>query len=316
MRVALLSGVAAVCAAPWYLLRTWYTGNPLYPFYGRLFGTEAAPPNIENVFEPFRTAISLRALSTLPWRFTFGTRAFSESGIPDGGTGVLLLIAMPAVLLLFRRSAAISTLIAAALVHVALWAWLFTYARYFAPVLPLLAVLAAGALAMFLRSAPRVAGGLAFALVVAQGALMPAQYWELPDRYPLRHAAGLESDRALLMRAHPLYAATAVLNDPKRAGERVLTRGFERIRYYVRPEMSSWLTTLHFHRLLRGKSDAEIHDYLCRSGYRRFAIDRNWPPAGPYDTRAFLQGRARLRFEAGPVQVYELCVPHSDQARP
>jgi hypothetical protein len=314
-RAAAYLGIILISAAPWYGLRYAYSGNPLHPFYGPLFGRPAAPPHIENVFEPFRVKGSVREVVSLPWRFTYGTRRFSESGVPSGGAGLALLLAVPAAISLVRRQGEPRLVVLTMAVHLLLWAYLFTYARYFAPVLPLLCVTGAASLMMYFRGrASAVALGLVVVTVAAQGALMPVHYWVLSDRYPIRHALGKETAEQLLRRVHPLFAGAAYLNQATVGEEKVLTRGLERLRFYIRPQLSSWLMTLPFHRAMAGATDHEIHEFLWAEGFRYFAADASSPPYGaPFDREEFRHRRMEIVFRDGPAEVYRLAPPVQGQ---
>ena len=92
--VALLCGIVALVAAPWYLRNLAFTGNPVYPFAYGLFGGTG--------WDAWRAAWYARAgsglgwdlgdLIALPWTLTLGIR---DMNFYDGRSGPLFLLALP-----------------------------------------------------------------------------------------------------------------------------------------------------------------------------------------------------------------------------
>ena len=95
--LALLAGLSALVAAPWYARNLAWTGNPVYPFAYRWLG--ASP---EMAWDGWRAAWYARAGSglggdllawlKLPWTLTLGLR---DMNFYDGRIGPLFLLALP-----------------------------------------------------------------------------------------------------------------------------------------------------------------------------------------------------------------------------
>ncbi|MEO8216126.1 MAG: glycosyltransferase 87 family protein [Acidobacteriota bacterium] len=305
----------AVSALPWYAVRYEQTGNPIFPLLNRTFPVKMHLPTdaVDHVAGAFRARGDVVMLAELPFRFTYATNQFSESGVQAGGMGpfpAMALIALPFLLIRRAGDSWIPALFAAS--YVIVWASFFTYARFFLPAVPLLvASIAAAVSALGTDPRTRRPAWAATALIcVAEVVAIPAQYWNIADRFPVANAFGREPDAHLLHRALPGFEATQFLNRAVRPGERVLGLGFERQRFYLRPPLGSWYDTIDL-RFLSVSDDPEaVHRTLWHDGYRWLAVDmRSLPTTEAYFQPAFLSDHADLRFDEHGTRVYRLRPP-------
>src|SRR5205085_2994704 len=106
--------------------------------------------------------------------------------------------------------------------------------RYYIPILPVVIVLVPATVlyvsrARWLRLINLACFGLIF---VAQTAAIPIQFWQIPERLPLKVALGSETTEVFLSRAIEAYPAAQYINRTFRPGEKVVGLGVEEVRFY------------------------------------------------------------------------------------
>lgn len=307
--VALMTVLALLVCAPWYLIRASFTGNPLYPGGGSIFESNRPSYAAARTFGGnFRIPFTPDSLAFFPFRFTFDTDAFSESGVASGGAGPWLLLAVPGLWLAVRdRSVPLRVMTLAAVSYVALWAVVFSYARFFIPVLPLLVPL--GTLAVWRAAKSRRSLALgAFALILAsQSVVVPVQYWIIPDRIPIRNALGLETDEGLLRRALPGFTAVQFVNRTAQPGDVAIGLGFERSRHYLDIPFHSFRGIPELRPVARIEDPKALIAILRERGYGWLLIDRSEPHnQETYIRQSFAEKYGRLRFSTRNHLVYRL----------
>jgi len=202
--------LAAVTAVPWYLPAYVYTGNPTFPLLNGVFKSPRANP-VNQLMDSssFGVGTAPNALIELPARLTFNPRF----GSPPGAVGVAALLCVPfgLVLLLMRRNVEARLISLVAVVYMVFWAATFQYTRYYIAILPIVATLgAAGVMQLFhTRITERITRGVMLMLVVAQAAMLTIMFHDLPERFPVHVALGLESRQAFLER---LFRVTELRN--------------------------------------------------------------------------------------------------------
>src|SRR5207245_5797203 len=106
-----------------------------------------------------------------------------------------------------RRRAALTIVLAVCVTHFILWD-IFRGVRHYFAVLPLVITLAVATVDIL--SPPgwrrRLHFALLGAILLAQVPEIPIEYWNIPDRIPMRLALGRESRDRFLTRALPAYA--------------------------------------------------------------------------------------------------------------
>lgn len=303
--VALIS--LAMCAS-WPLLRERYTGNPFYPVFNNWFPVhryvpEVGPPLGGNVRVPLATV----PLIQFPAAFTFNTVAYSESGVTSGGVGPYLLLAIPALVLIRRDRFDLNLLCATAFTWVAAWAVMFSYARFYIPILPLIVPLAVAVVIAAARAKTWLAQGMFMSFLSGQALSMPVQFWVIPERIPHRNALGIESDEDFLTRVHRGIPAARYLNRHAAPGETAVGLGFERVRHYLDIPFHSWRDMPEVQTISHIAEPARLAEALDRHGYDWLIIDELEPDNGEkYLAQPFLECFAELRFRDRQHAVYRL----------
>lgn len=305
---------ALVVAGPWYALTYAFTGNPFFPFLNGIFKSPLGPSiNWSPSAQHFGVGTSPLALLRLPLALTFESRAFSET-LPNGGLGLATaLLPLALLLLVITRTALVGWLLALCAVYVGLWAVVFQYGRYYVPVLPVVIVLAVGALdRLALARGPRyLTFGLLGAAFVMQAPLIPAQHWHIPERLPFRLALGLETPAAFLARALPPYPATEYVNRMAKPDQKVLGVGFENMRFYLNVPLGAPYGSPEVGRLLQEATSTPtgLAAALLRHGYTYMVVNESSPMTRvglPYLAPAFLDRFATMEFASRGVNVYRV----------
>ena len=302
---------------PWYAIRYVFTGNPFFPVMSHLFeGSRPAPADFTAaaLLGPgFGTGTSARSLLELPFRFTFDTGRFGEA-LPRGGVGFCLLVLLPLGLsLVGKRRSSMSLLLAAGMTYLLAWALVFQYARYFVPVLPVVCALGVAAVDRVSRG-PRWKlwnWGLLSLGAIAQVFILPVQFWNIPERIPLRLAFGLEKREELLLRTLGAYPAARYLNGIVEPGQKVLAVGADNIRFYLNAPLESAVETLALRPILTEHDPLRLYEALRRRGIS-YLIDY----AGSAErlqflflSAPFLDRFATLVFDRSGVKVYRFRPP-------
>jgi 4-amino-4-deoxy-L-arabinose transferase-like glycosyltransferase len=303
---------AVPLSIPWYAVRYVYTGNPVFPLMSRLFEDSRPAPadfTARALLGPgFGTGRSARSLLELPFRFTFDTGRFGEA-LPRGGVGLCLLLLLPfGICLLGKRRSSVSVLLAVGATYVLAWALVFQYARYFVPVLPVVSALGVATVDCFSRGTRwrRWNWALLSLGAAAQVVILPVQFWNIPERIPLRLAFGLEKREEFLLRSLGAYPAARYLNGVVEPGQKVLAVGADNVRFYLNAPLESPVETLELRPILSEQDPLRLYESLSRRGHS-YLIDST-SPAGrlPYLflSAPFLDRFATLVFDRAGVKVY------------
>jgi hypothetical protein len=209
-RIALFGGIALLVALPWYLHNVAHTGNPLFPLPVARYQSPFLSDEIVAAIRADQLAIGYGrdpvAAALLPIRLAVSPEAFR------GSPGFLVLLAIPLVLLRWRRDQGPDVFFALAFVYW-LGVWFFTAQeiRYLMPVLPPAAWLSARPLAWEREEWPKVlVRGWGILLAVHLLLHVPPVYRQVfpqvgyvpaVDGERLRVAAGL-SDRKKFLADH------------------------------------------------------------------------------------------------------------------
>jgi hypothetical protein len=171
---------------------------------------------------------------------------------------------------------------------------------------------AAGVTELFhTRNPERVTRMVLLLLVVAQASLLTFMFHDLPERFPVRMALGLESREAFLDRALVGHKAARHINSAIRPGQRVLGVETERVRFYLKPPIDVASEALSDHPLatLSGTGE-ELANGLARHGFAwvlaTHTAMKNPRPWHPYIEKDFLTRFATLEFDDGTVAAYRL----------
>jgi hypothetical protein len=314
-RVAIFLMLIGVVAAPWYAMSYHWTGNPVFPMWNGVFKSPLW--NLDNRI-PNATDLgigtSFGALARLPFRLVFNTDLFGEAS-PRGAAGLALLLAFPFAILLFQIRRAAAVLLSMAAIYFVLWSYTFQYTRYLVPVLPVICVLGI-ATAFYFDSDGRWSTfrkGILAAGLIMQFPSAPVQYWNIPERFPIRLAFGRETRDAFLNRALVGYTAAIYLNGITRSSDRVIGVGVEQTRFYLNAPLETVAqATLHSKlREVVGKPpDRALLETLLSDGFTYLLITRDAlqirDEAYPYLTNEFLNRFADVQFMDHYVVLYRL----------
>jgi 4-amino-4-deoxy-L-arabinose transferase-like glycosyltransferase len=311
MKVKGLAGctiAASFVSLPYFLMVYLFTGNPFSPLLNGVFrGSLAFAENLNSNASSFSLGVSPLALLHLPFALTFESERFGEA-LPPGAVGICLALLPLALILLFVGRAGARLLFAICVIYLALLVYTMPYARYYIPVLPIVAVLAAAAVVHFstvkgLRRINLLCLGLAF---IAQTAVIPLMFWNILDRAPIKLAFGLETQEAFLARALLVYPAVNYLNHSVKPGEKVIGVGANTMNFYLNAPLvpSGGVATL-----VGGSSAPTLAANLIQNGFSYVVINR-WDSASsfptPYTSQSFLDQFATLEYTANNVDVFRL----------
>ncbi|HEY2381322.1 MAG TPA: glycosyltransferase family 39 protein [Terriglobia bacterium] len=315
-RAAVFLALIAAVAAPWYAVTYYWTGNPVLPMLNGLFKSSMweQANHIMNS-SSFGTGTSPGSLIRLPFRFIFNTDLFGEAS-PRGGAGIALLIALPfSIVLLSRERRIVGVLAAAAAFYLVIWSFTFQYCRYFTHILPIVCIL--GAATVFHIGARGLAGKARLACL-GLGLLMqfpatPVQFWNIPERYPLRVALGLETREHFLDRALAGYTAAQHLNAMAKPQDRVIGAGVEQVRFYLNAPLET-LEESTLHTRLREVAGAPPNEALLANlrdygfSYILATKEALQNPSGesPYLQPEFLSRFATVEFSDNRTVLYRL----------
>lgn len=208
--------VALAIAGPWYVRSTWYTGNPVHPFFDDVIARLAAL-NVSDTTDPLRTPHSafrtsstaprtVLACALAPWQLTMHPENFGGRGHQ---LGVLFLATLPG-LVLCRRLRGLRTLLSIGVLYFLAWYLLRPNSRFLLPIVPLLCIAVVWVWMewRWLPTGPRRCLACLTALVLLAGAAVAPL--RARDRLPV--ALGIESRECFLMRREPSYPAAAWAN--------------------------------------------------------------------------------------------------------
>jgi len=153
----------------------------------------------------------------------FNTERFGENS-PRGSLGIGILLLIPFGVVMAFRDRRAQSLLVISLLALLTWAVTFQYSRYYVTFLPLILCLGVAAFAEPL---------LLLIVIVGQILVSPVQYWNVPERFPIFTALGLETETSFLARALPGYQSSVILNKVLRPDERILGVEMEQVRFYL-----------------------------------------------------------------------------------
>jgi len=245
----------------WPLLRYVQTGNPVYPFLNGVFRAPGLPLANEWMnFSVFGMGHGLSALVALPWNVSFHADHFIEALHPYV-LGPILLLALVGCAAWHWLKPELRWAISIAALYTIAWFFRAQYLRYLTPVLPLVALIAAGSLCRVLESLGStqrrgliLVGGLAACPSLV---IWLASYYSIPERIPFRAIFGMESRGEYRARILPVYSAFGAVGKACWSSSRgVLTILNE---YgYLCPAMVAWTAP----------RASFIHDQESDEGYR------------------------------------------------
>ncbi len=168
----------ALFALPWYLYSWAVTGNPVFPFFDRLFHS----PYTTGLFESFNRELAIPMVSrTIPDLLASPFQLIFNPEIYDGRVGFALLL-FPALLFFVRRiSYRIKIALGVIVIFYLVWFFGFPFVRFLLPMLSLLAIAGSFFFQAALSGSPWLRRAAIFSLAVAVILPVPAA---LRDTWP------------------------------------------------------------------------------------------------------------------------------------
>lgn len=302
----------ALVASPWFVMTYVFTGNPVFPFFNAIFRSPlAAPINHLMNAEHYGIGTGPIAWLRMPFAATFETHRFAEI-LPDGCIGFALL-ALPVLLAIPKKTLdwrhGLATVVA--ITYGIALAATFPYARYFTVVLPLLAVLAAGAVvSMSAGVARRIALFSIGGAILVQLSILAFEFRML-DQWRWLFPFGAESAEDYRRRALPGIDCVRELDRNISSGDRVAEDQAADFRYFVAAPMDSASESRAFQLATAGLSGEALRDSLWNRK-DRFVMIRLFPsrPGAPaFGGTAFFDRFAEPVCSSGPVRVFRVLAP-------
>ena len=316
LKLLILCVVAfSVIAVPMYALMYSFTGNPIFPMYNGIF--RSPKWEIDNALlnsAEFGLPKTILNLLRFPFRLTFDTVRFGEA-LPRGGVGLNLMLGFPFAVFWFgRKRHAAHLLLIVVSTYLVLLFYLMQYARYYIVVLPLISIVGVATVFEFLLGwQSTVARTCLMLAVVMQPIIMSIQFWNVPERFPVRVALGLESREAFLKRALAGYSAAKYLNTVARQDETILGVDFENLRFYLRPQLETLSITLKTNPLRTAMNlghGAELAARLNELHYGHLFVRRtkmqDGPEIYPFLDSGFLKSHAVVEYSDDDALVFRL----------
>ena len=302
-------------AMPTYILTYAWTGNPIFPLMNGIF--QSPKWELDNTIfnaSTFGLGTTASSLIRFPFRMTFDTSRFGEA-LPRGALGLSLLFAFPFALWLpGRRKNGVYLVSAAAAVYLVLLFYTMQHGRFYISILPLVTII--GVATVFHRTSvrfTRVAQVCLLLAVITQPLVHSNQFWNIPERFPISLALGLEEREDFLKRTLAGYAGVLYLNRVSGPERTIVGVGTENLRFYLRSQLETLPVSVQgsaTRGLMNMKPDADLAAAMKRDGFMYVFTTREImkaaPPWLPYLERGFLQSNALLEFEDDYCLVYKL----------
>jgi hypothetical protein len=293
----LFTGVALAVMAPWYGRILYYTGNPVFPFFPRWFGSSSWDPSV--VLRPelegaaphatgaLAAARAMRALAAAvaellrsPWDLSIGWRA-AHAVAP---LSPVYLAALPLLAVGLVRDLRIRRLLLLAAAFAFVTSFLVRDSRYLDPALPLVSLATGAAIAggRLAAAARRGLIGWLAAVLLLPGWLYAGHRVAQLGPPPV---TATQRD-ALLARQLPLYPALRFLNRTHGSAYTAFGVGAENLQYYAAGRLlGDWTGLANFRTMPAVDGDPdELRRALRRLGADHLILPA--PAAGQVDATA------------------------------
>jgi hypothetical protein len=318
MSILLLSGTSAIFSFHWYLRSYVYTGNPIFPWFNALFRSPYWSSSDLLLNLPlFGMGTRPLDLVMLPWNITFYPGRFVEVGT----VGVVFLLFLPLLPGARRLSDASPWFIFVLAIFLVFWVKTGQYVRYLLPVLPLLAILYAAAIARWCWEQldsdsvrARIVHAILVAVVIEQAVLWFP--WE-DTRFPYRVVLGRESSSEYLARIVPSSNVWFYANQHLNEQAVVLSFGNEQT-YYSNRRVVPWgwfsaVLAARSPECFDFRNEESTHRSLVLCGYTHVLVDRgssmfrsNWIQHMVFGRDSFYSSVLQLEYTFGEVSLYKV----------
>jgi len=142
--------IVAAIASPWYFRNWYYTGNPVFPFFGHIFGYEWwSPQDLYGQLNEMRShgiGKSVQSFLLLPWNLAFKQPKF----LMEAPYSPIYLFALPFLFFGLKRPK-IRALIIIVFLYTLFWFNSAQVLRYLMPIMPILSLAVAASFKSFLE---------------------------------------------------------------------------------------------------------------------------------------------------------------------
>lgn len=304
---------AGLVGAPWYGYNAFHTGNPVFPFFGEVFGYgfwDAADlrSQLEEMAR-YGMGKSPVALLALPWNLLFHPDAFHA----EAPLSVFYFVFLPALLWVGATRRQLRGVLILSLAYVLFWFGSVQVVRYLMPVLPLLGLLAATALVWALSHLPlRLGRAMAASLALLIAGILVLPGWSFAANLVLKRGVPPTTPterHEYLAQALPSYPAYRLLNEGNRSQYRVYALFDENMAYFADGTfMGDWFGPARYSRVTESIGDSrELYRELRRLGADYFLVQTvRYGLRVELPDDAFFRGHFRLLYAQGTVVLFEL----------
>jgi hypothetical protein len=289
--------VAAAILIPWYGRIVLHTGNPVFPYFPALFGSNAWEQAGRGV-----KAVSPLSALTLPWDLVFRRETFNW----QPPVSPVYLVALPLSLFAAIRDERLRRMLLFILAYVLFALSLPRESRFFLPILPLVSVAAgAGGALLLPRTRRPLLAGAVFVL------LLPGWFyvaWHLRRLGPLPVSAGQRNE--FLSRRLPAYPAIRYMNRTRGRNYTMYAFHAENMVYFAEGRfLGDWFGPASFEKVLpSGATPEALHSRLRALGVDYLLVVEERAPPVPLDSPQFTK-RFRIVYSDPHARVFALTGP-------
>jgi 4-amino-4-deoxy-L-arabinose transferase-like glycosyltransferase len=304
---------AGLVAAPWYVYNAVQTGNPVFPFFGRLFSY--GPWNAEDLagqvgeMRLYGVGWSPGDLLRLPWNLASRPEAFHM----EAPISPVYRWLLPVVLVIGALTSRLRGVLAVTLGYVVFWFFSVQVGRYLFPVLPLLSLLTALTVDRLIGLTRMRFGrltGAVLALLVAGLLVFPGwsfavqrmrERGPLPDTVAFRHA--------YFTHWLPSYPAYRLLNERRGSRYRLYQYPDEAMAYFADGTfMGDWFGPARYPPIMRSLRDGHaLYAELKRFGADHFLVWLNrYGGNETLPSDDFFREHFKPLYVKGPIALFEI----------
>ena len=305
--------IAVGVASPWYFRNWYYTGNPVFPFFGQIFGYglwnhQDIQGILNDLLHAHGTGKSFESLLFLPWNLTFNPSKFSM----EAPLSPIYLLGSPILVLNLSKSK-IRVLFVVALAYTLFWFSTAQILRYLVPILPVLSLAIAASFDyclewLLLGKVQWMKKGVV-ALIIAIIFLSPgwlyAVYEVNKEGYP---PYTNKEQEIYLAKRLPTFPAYQYLNQTKGRNYSLYALFDENMAYFANGIfMGDWFGPGRFDRIYSQISNPRaLHRELQRLGANYFLIRRDRVKVDMPQEDDFLQSHFKQVYKNDHVLVFEV----------
>ncbi len=310
----ILGGVTLLVAGPWLVRNTYYSGNPLFPFFADfftgIFGRRRIDP------EWFRTLIggslyigtgrSLGALLKLPWNMIFHNKVF----LPEAPLSIATFVLLPLAVVYSFFSSHVRRLLLIAVSYTIFWFYGYQYVRYLVPAFPLYCLVAAASVDWILSRRQTAAWPNTHLVTAAICVVLVSPSWYYVAQH-VRWEGFLPTTRAererYLAARIPSYPAYQFLNSQIGSNYRVYALDDVKMAYHADGTfLGDWVGEANYARITSKMYGGEaLYDELKQLAVNYLLLNSAVEPTKlPHDE--FFRRNFRLIFTGNKTEVYEL----------